>query len=156
MNIFSPLLHDLLITMLHGQYHNKAPWPTSSQHSMNIFSPVLQKTCHHNVPCPCQPNAPWPLYSQCFMSLSSQCSVTPVITMFHAFVSKMLYDLVIIMLYVLVITILHYHCHHNPPWNLGSHCFMPLSSQCSMLLEIKMIHDLCHHNAPNPCDHKVP
>ena len=136
--------------------HHNAPWTLSSQHSMNIFRPVLLETCHHNDPCPCHPNAPWPLYSQC--------SVTLVITVIHdtchhnapCLFSKMLHDLVITMLYTLVITKLHFHCHHNPPWALGSQCFMPLSSQCSMLLDIKMIHDLYHHNAPNPCNHNVP
>ena len=77
------MLHAFLIKMLsHHWYHNVT----------SLFITIL--------PHPCQNNVPWLLSSQCYMHLSSQCSMTPDITMFLN------------------------HCHKNAPWPFLSKCSM--------------------------------
>ena len=112
-----------VITMPHNGSHLNAPWPLSSQCSMNpvitmysaLFITKLRGPCHHNVLCPFHHKSPWALSSQCSMPLSSKCSRTLVIIMLHANVIKMPHDT----------------CHQNAPEFLSSQCSMALSSQRS-------------------------
>ena len=99
---------------------------------------------------PCPHNAPVPL--------STQCSLTIVITMHHAIVSTILLRPCNQNAPCPCLTMLHNSFHHNTPWLCKHNAPGPLSPQCLITAVTTMLHALIitmlqnsyHHNAPCP------
>ena len=125
---------SIVITTPHDPFHHSAPRSLSTQCTMtpaitNLLGSSYQK-------------APWSLSPQRSLPISSQCSLSPLITMFHALLSQCSRILFIAMFLDSVITMLHGPCHDNAPEFL--------SSQFSMTAVITIIQDNFHYNASCP------